>query len=53
MCSFQFAGGDLEKKWFVDLTSSPTDRSRVVVLSSTYDGQDEDAGMLDTGLRNG
>ena len=44
-CDWAFAGGDLEKKVFIDLTANPNDPKHVAVFSSSYDHQD-DAGAI-------
>ncbi len=44
-CGWSFAGGDLEKQVFIDLTANPKDKKNIVVFASSYDRQD-DAGQI-------
>jgi MYXO-CTERM domain-containing protein len=40
-CDWSFAGGELDKQVFIDLTTNPDDPKHVAVFASSYDRQDE------------
>lgn len=45
-CGWGFAGGDLDKQVFIDLTTNPKDKKDIVVFASSYDKQGEDGGIF-------
>jgi hypothetical protein len=47
-CGWSFAGGDLDRQVFIDLTSNPNDSKNVVVYASSYDKQDDAGNILFT-----
>jgi len=45
-CTWAFAGGDLDKQVFIDLTQNPSDPKNVISFASSYDRQDDAGNIL-------